>query len=177
MPVIERVPVRGDTRRDSASLSPMHLSARLKDRLALLLPLLGLLLAFGLLRPDVATAPGVAGPTSPPAPRTPGLSASTTGATDHLLRQVRDCVYRLELARAQRAIIELQRTTRSGEQIEVESIEELQRARRYADNVGSGLASALGDGRWAVVGDGLPVFVVDEVSGAVTTYEGQPLCP
>jgi hypothetical protein len=98
-------------------------------------------------------------------------------ATDHLVRQVRDCVYTLELARAQRAIIELQRTTRSGEQIEVETIEELQRAKRYADRVGSGLASALGDGRWAVLGDGVPIFVIDETSGAVTTYEGQPLCP
>jgi len=152
--------------------------ARLKDKLTALLAVLAVLLAFGLfLRPDVATAPGAPGLAAVATPRATGPSASTNPATDHLVRQVRDCVYTLELARAQRAIIELQRTTRSGEQIEVETIEELQRAKRYADHVGSGLASALGDGRWAVLGDGVPIFVVDETSGAVSTYEGQPLCP
>lgn len=156
----------------------MHLSAHLKDKLTLLLAALAVLLAFGLfLRPDVATAPSAPGIAAAPTPRAFTPSAGISPATDHLVRQVRDCVYRLELARAQRAIVELQRTTRSGEQIEVETIEELERAKRYADRVGSGLASPLGDGRWAVLGDGVPIFVIDETSGAVATYEGQPLCP
>ena len=151
------------------------------SRLPLLFILLGLLITAGiLLRPSTAIAPA-----TPSAPADTAQASSAVlqppegipNTSQLLLKRARDCLYTLEMAKTQLYIIDLGRSTRSREQIEVESREALDRVRLYADRLGNGLASPFREGRWVVVADGMPVVLVDESTGAVTTYEGHALCP
>jgi hypothetical protein len=150
------------------------------SRLPPLLALLGALILFGMLvRPRAAVAPTTPhNPSAVSASSAPLLPPQGTPSTSQrLLKVAHDCVYTIEMERAQRIIQELSRTTRSGEQLEVESREAVERARRYAERVGSGIASPYGEASWIIVADGVPVILVNESTDAVTNFEGQALCP